>query len=98
MKTTVKIRKVFDAADSKIKAVASITLDDLFVVHGVKLIETDKGRFCAMPNENWQNAQGENMRKDIFHPISQDARKQLEKDVFEAYEGYLTKSEPEPCK
>jgi len=100
VKTTVKIRKAFEAADSKIKAIASITLDDLFVVHGVKLIETDKGRFLAMPSENWQNAQGENMRKDVFHPISQDARKQLEKAVFEAYEGYLakSKSEPEPCK
>lgn len=98
MTTIVKIRKVFDATVSKVKAIASITLDDMYVVHGVKLIETDNCRFLAMPSECWHNNQGENMRYDVFHPISQDARKQLEKVVIEAYEEYLAENNPEGCK
>lgn len=100
MKTTVVIRKVFNSPNSKVKAIVNITLDDLFVVHGVKVIEAEKGRFLAMPSENRLNAKGENMRRDIFHPISSDARNQLEKAVFDAYEGYLTQqqSKTEPCK
>ncbi|MFT9055500.1 MAG: SpoVG family protein [Ethanoligenens sp.] len=96
MKTTVQIRKVFNATDSKVKAIVSITLDDLFVIHGVKVIETERGRFLAMPNENRPDAQGENMRRNIFHPITSDARRQLEKAVFEAYEGYLVKGKSAP--
>lgn len=101
MKTTVKIRKVFDCPDSKIKAIASVTLDDLFVVHGVKVIEADKGRFLSMPSENRTNAQDESTRRDIFHPITPDARKQLEQAVYGAYEAALTENRSkanQPCK
>ena len=90
MKATVKIRKIFNTPESKIKAIASVILEDLFVVHGVKVIETGESRFLAMPKENRSSVQGENMRRDIFHPISSDARKALEKAVFDAYEGYLS--------
>lgn len=68
------------------KAVASVTLDDLFVVHGVKVIETEKGRFIAMPNEIRKGADGSEVRKDIFHPISSSARKDLEDAALTAYE------------
>lgn len=63
MNISVKIRKTFD------KAVASVTLDDKFAVHGVKVIETAKGRFMAMPEEIYKDKDGKEAHRDIFHPI-----------------------------
>lgn len=88
MQFSVKIHKVFEKAGA-MKAVASVTLDDLFAVHGVRVIETEKGRFIAMPNEIRMDADGNEVRKDIFHPISSSARKVLEDVVLAAYENAI---------
>lgn len=95
MKTSVKIHKVFEP-ENKIRAVASITLDDMFVVHGVRLVQSGNSKFITMPCDVWQNKQGETMRKDVFHPISTEARKQLEDAVFNEYDRLLSeKSTPQ---
>ena len=70
--TDVRVRKV--ARNGKMKAVVSITIDDVFVVHDIKVIEGDKGLFIAMPSR--KAADGE--YKDIAHPINSDTRTALQ--------------------
>lgn len=78
--TDVRVRKV--ESDSKMRAVASITIDDVFVIHDIKIIEGDKGLFIAMPSK--KGADGE--YRDIAHPINSDTRVMLQDVILEAYE------------
>ncbi|MBR2616639.1 MAG: septation regulator SpoVG, partial [Clostridia bacterium] len=67
--------------DSKLKAVASITIDDCFVIHDIKIIEGMEGPFVAMPNR--KTSEGE--YKDIAHPIQTDTREMLVARILNAY-------------
>ena len=78
--TDIRIRNVEKAG--KMKAVASITIDDAFVVHDIKIIEGDKGLFIAMPSR--KAADGE--YKDIAHPIKSETRTRLQEMILKAYE------------
>ena len=78
--TDVRIRKV--AKEGKMKAVVSITIDDEFVVHDIKVIEGEKGLFIAMPSR--KSSDGE--YRDIAHPINTQTRDKLQKLVLEAYD------------
>lgn len=77
--TDVRVRKV--AKDGKMKAVVSITLDDAFVVHDIKVIEGEKGLFIAMPSR--KTADGE--YRDIAHPINSQTREVIQSTILEAY-------------
>ena len=68
--------------DTKLKAVASVTFDDCFVVHDIKVIEGNEGYFIAMPSR--KTADGE--YKDIAHPIKTEVREQLIKVILNAFE------------
>ena len=68
--------------DSKLKAVASVTFDDCFVVHDIKVIEGNEGYFIAMPSR--KTADGE--YKDIAHPIKTEMREELIKVILAAFE------------
>lgn len=94
MNISVKIRKTFDKAGA-LKAVASVTLDDKFAVHGVKVIETAKGRFMAMPEEIYKDKDGKEAHRDIFHPICSEVRTELEAAVLTAYETAISKETTE---
>ena len=85
--TDVRIRKV--EKEGKMKAVVSITIDEEFVVHDIKIIEGEKGMFIAMPSR--KAADGE--YRDIAHPINSETRDHMQKVILEAYEKSL--SEPE---
>ena len=78
--TDVRVRKI--AKEGKMKAVVSITFDNTFVVHDIKVIEGDKGLFIAMPSK--KTADGE--FRDIAHPISSEAREMIQSKILEAYE------------
>ena len=67
--------------DSKLKAVASITIDDCFVIHDIKIIEGSEGYFIAMPSRKTQEGE----YKDIVHPINTETREQIIKLVLEAF-------------
>ena len=90
MQLSVKIHRVFEGAGA-MKAVASVTFEEQFAVHGVKVIESEKGRFVAMPNEVFKDKDGNDGRRDVFHPISSSARKLMEEAVFTAYETAIKK-------
>ena len=83
--TDVRVRKV--TKEGKMKAVVSITIEDEFVVHDIKVIEGEKGLFIAMPSR--KAADGE--YRDIAHPIGQEMRQKLESAILSAYDDVLKK-------
>ena len=82
--TDVRIRKI--AKEGKMKAIVSITLDDEFVVHDIKVIEGEKGLFIAMPSR--KTTTGE--YKDIAHPINSQTREQIQEIILIEYQKALT--------
>ena len=82
--TDVRVRKV--AKEGKMKAVVSITLDDEFVVHDIKVIEGDKGLFIAMPSRKATDGE----YRDIAHPIKSETREKIQQMILEKYEIALT--------
>ena len=81
--TDVRIRKIND--EGKMKAVVSITFDDEFVVHDIKIIEGQNGLFIAMPSRKM----GEGDFRDIAHPLISEARNRIRDAIFEEYEKVL---------
>lgn len=77
--TDVRVRKV--TKEGKMKAVVSITLDDEFVVHDIKVIEGEKGLFIAMPSRR----AGDGEYRDIAHPINSGTRDRVQKIILEKY-------------
>lgn len=82
--TDVRVRKI--EKEGKMKAIVSITLDNEFVVHDIKVIEGDKGLFIAMPSK--KSADGE--YRDIAHPINSSTRDIIQKTILEHYERAAT--------
>ena len=82
--TNVSIRKS-DREDSRMKAIASVLLDDGFAVHDIRIIEGTKGLFIAMPSRKTSSGG----YRDIAHPISQEVRTMFEKEILDAYEKSL---------
>ena len=85
--TDVRIRKI--AVEGKMKAIVSITLDDEFVVHDIKVIEGEKGLFIAMPSR--KTTTGE--YKDIAHPINSQTREQIQEIILDEYLRALTEED-----
>ena len=77
--TDVRIRKV--AKEGKMKAVVSITIDDEFVVHDIKVIEGEKGLFIAMPSRKASDGE----YRDIAHPINSGTRDFIQTMILEKY-------------
>ena len=85
--TDVRVRKI--TKEGKMKAVVSITLDDEFVIHDIKVIEGEKGLFIAMPSKKATDGE----YRDIAHPINSSTRENLQRVILESYEKAL--DEPE---
>ena len=87
--TDVRVRKV--AKEGKMKAIVSMTLDNEFVVHDIKVIEGEMGLFIAMPSR--RSADGE--YRDIAHPINSDTRDKMQAIILEKYQNVLLTEEAE---
>ena len=87
--TDVRVRKVSE--EGKMKAVVSITIDDEFVVHDIKVIEGEKGLFIAMPSRKASDGE----YRDIAHPINSDTRDRIQTIILDKYEATLLESEEE---
>lgn len=87
--TDVRVRKMND--DGKMKAVVSVTFDDEFVVHDIKIIEGQNGLFIAMPSRKM----GEGDFRDIAHPLVSETRNRIKDAIFAEYEKVLTEHEAE---
>lgn len=88
--TDVRLRKV-NNPDTRMKALASITFDDSFVVHDLRVIDGNNGMFVAMPSK--RTADGE--FRDIAHPINSDMRQHVQEEVMRVYEETEDPVEPE---
>ena len=78
--TDVRIRKI--ATEGKMKAIVSVTFDNEFVVHDIKVIEGQNGLFIAMPSRKTPDGEF----KDIAHPINTDTREKIQNSILKAYE------------
>ena len=87
--TDVRIRKV--DKEGKMKAVVSITIDDEFVVHDIKVIDGEKGLFIAMPSRKASDGE----YRDIAHPINPGTREQIQNLILKKYEEVLQEKEEE---
>ncbi len=77
--TDVRLRKV--NSENRMKAVASVTFDNEFAVHDIKVIESQNGLFIAMPSRKTPNGEF----KDIAHPINAETREKIQASILEAY-------------
>ena len=87
--TDVRVRKV--TKEGKMKAVVSITLDDEFVVHDIKVIEGEKGMFIAMPSRKASDGE----YRDIAHPINSGTRERIQELILSEYEKVSAEAEQE---
>ena len=85
--TDVRVRKI--TREGKMKAIVSITIDNEFVVHDIKVIEGEKGLFIAMPSKKATDGE----YRDIAHQINQSTRESIQSIILEHYEKAL--SEPD---
>ena len=81
--TDVRVRKL--SKEGKMKAIVSITIDNVFVVHDIKVIEGEKGLFIAMPSKKATDGE----YRDIAHPINSATRDSIQKIIMEKYEQAL---------
>lgn len=84
--TDIRVRKL--TKEGKMKAVVSVTFDDVFVVHDIKVIDGDKGLFIAMPSRR----AGDGEYRDIAHPINSDMRDRLQREILAKYEEAVKES------
>ncbi|MGN0390085.1 MAG: septation regulator SpoVG [Wujia sp.] len=87
--TDVRVRKV--TKEGKMRAVVSITIDDVFVVHDIKVIEGEKGLFIAMPSRKASDGE----YRDIAHPINSETRDKIQTLILEKYQEAASESEEE---
>lgn len=85
--TDVRVRKI--EKEGSLKAIASITIDNEFAIHDIKIIEGSNGLFIAMPSR--KTSDGE--YRDIAHPVSHSARERVQNAILEAYENVLLSGE-----
>ena len=81
--TDVKIRKIM--SEGRLRAVVSLTIDDMLAVHDIKVVQGDERLFVAMPSRKDENG----VFRDIVHPILPSARKLFEETILDAYERQL---------
>lgn len=87
--TDVKIRKIM--SEGRLRAVVSVTIDEMFAVHDIKVVQGEERLFVAMPSRKDENG----IFRDIVHPISASARKIFEDAILDAYNTQLAMVEAE---
>ena len=91
---TARIDRLVDYENSKVKAIASVNIGGAFAIHGLRVIDSQKGLFVQMPQNSFQK-DGKTEYSDIFHPVTAEARNELFGKVLEAYEQKLAEVESE---
>lgn len=81
--TDIRVRKISD--EGKMKAIVSVTFNEEFVVHDMKIIDGQNGLFIAMPSKKMANGEF----RDVAHPINSDTRQKIQDAIFEEYEKLL---------
>lgn len=81
MKITSVNVKIIESENGKMKAIASVVVDDCFAIHDIRIIEGEKGLFIAMPSRRTSNGE----YRDVAHPITPECRKMFEDTILEEY-------------
>ena len=81
--TDIKIRKIIP--DGRLRAIISITVDDMLAIHDIKVVQGDERLFVAMPSRKDENG----VFRDVVHPISPEARQLVEGQILDAYTGHI---------
>ena len=92
MRIKAKIDRLYDQSDSNLLAFASVTLDESFALHGIRVVNGEKGVFAAMPSQSYQK-NGETKYSDTFHPITAPARDAIQQAVVAAYQNALEQAQ-----
>ncbi len=87
--TDIKIRRIIN--EGRLRAVVSVTFDNMLAVHDIKVVQGNERLFVAMPSRKDENG----VFRDIVHPISVAARKMIEDQILEAYHEHLALAEAE---
>lgn len=87
--TDIKIRRII--TEGRLRAIISVTIDDMLAVHDIKVVQGETRMFVAMPSRRDENG----IFRDIAHPITSEARRLLEDQILEAYHQYLATEEAE---
>ncbi len=87
--TDIKIRKVIP--EGRLRAVLSITIDNMLAVHDIKVVQGDERLFVAMPSRKDESG----MYRDIVHPITPEARKLVEDEILDAYTRHIEQMQAE---
>lgn len=87
--TDVRVRKI--TREGKMRAIVSITIDEEFVIHDIKVIEGDKGLFIAMPSKKATDGE----YRDIAHPINSSTREKIQNIILESYQKALLETDEE---
>ncbi len=87
--TDIKIRKIIP--DGRLRAVISITIDDMLAIHDIKVVQGDERLFVAMPSRKDESG----IFRDIVHPISPDARQVVESHILDAYTRHIEQMQAE---
>lgn len=87
-----RIDHLVDRENSKLRAIASVNIGGAFSIHGLRVIDSQKGLFVQMPQNSFQKG-GKTEYSDIFHPVTSEARVELCSKVLDAYEQKLSVSE-----
>ncbi len=87
--TDVRVRKI--AKEGKMRAIVSITIDNEFVIHDIKVIEGDKGLFIAMPSKKATDGE----YRDIAHPINSSTRERIQNLILDRYQQALLEPDEE---
>jgi len=88
----VRIDRLVDYENAKTKAVASVNIAGCFAVHGIRVVNSEKGLFVAMPATTYQK-DGKTEYSEYFHQITTEAREELNKKVLAAYEQKLSEEQ-----
>lgn len=88
MTIKVTITHLVKDANRPVKAFADVLIDNSVVIHSVGIIENEVGRHISMPHSTWTNKDGEKLSRDMVHPISSSARKEITDAVLGAYDTY----------
>lgn len=87
--TDVRVRKI--TKEGKMRAIVSITIDEEFVIHDIKVIEGDKGLFIAMPSKKATDGE----YRDIAHPINSSTRERIQTIILDRYQKTLLETDEE---
>lgn len=87
--TDVRVRKI--TKEGKMRAIVSITIDEEFVIHDIKVIEGDKGLFIAMPSKKATDGE----YRDIAHPINSSTRERIQTIILDRYQKTLLEADEE---